>query len=454
MSFMDETVVGVALPTVRDDLGLSVALSHWVPNAYILAFASLAAAGGRLGDLFGARRMFLLGTVGFAVASLLCGLADSGGMLVAARAAQGAAAAAMLPQTMALLANAFPPQRLGKAIGTYVGAASVALAAGPLLGGLVTQSLGWRAIFFLNLIPASAVLLIASLAIERRPRTTGRSGAVSARARFDGWGLVLSVTGLGLLVTGIMESAGQSLPALWDLALLAAGLLVLAAFVRVEKRRARPLVDVGLLADHRFLGSAVMVLCAQFSFLAAVIYGAVYVQDSLGLKPAMAGLALLPAMLPTVILAPFTGALAVRFGGRWLTVVGAVGAALGFAFMGAAVGAHTYWPFGAALLLWGVSIPLIYNPAMSVAMDAPPADRRGGASGLLEMCLQVGGTLGTAVVGAILVHVYAGSAPLPGSAFAPGFYLTAGVLTVAALIQAFLLLSGHLKRAGSCRGAV
>lgn len=439
MTFADETVVGVALPTIRDDLGISVSLSHWVPNAYILAFAALAAAGGRFGDLFGTRRMFLLGTLGFAVASLLCGLADSGGALVVARAAQGAAAAAMLPQTMAIITDSFPPDRLGRAIGTYVGTASVALAAGPLLGGVLTASLGWRSVFFLNLLPAAAVLLIARAVVT--PRKGGRSSG------FDGWGLVTSVASLGLMVTAVMESGQWPAPTV--LVLLAAGLALLFVFVLTETRRAEPLVDVGMLAGRRFLGSAVMVFCAQFSFLAAVVYGAVYVQDALGLGPAAAGLAMLPAMVPTVVLAPATGALSRRFGARTLTVAGATGGALGFALMGIAVETGGYWPFGAALLVWGVSIPLVYNPAMSVAMSAPPPDRRGGASGLLEMCLQTGGTLGTAAVGATLLHTHTGPAPLPGSAFATGFFLTSGVLATAALTQGLLLASERRTRDGA-----
>ncbi|MEU9015741.1 MFS transporter [Streptomyces sp. NPDC048479] len=435
MTFVDETVVGVALPTIRDDLQISVSLSHWVPNAYILAFASLAAAGGRFGDLFGTRRMFMLGTVGFAAASLLCGVAVSGGVLVAARAAQGAAAAAMLPQTMAIITNTFPPHRLGKAIGMYVGAASVALAAGPLLGGLLTQTLGWRSVFLLNLLPAAAILFIAHAAIERHP--------AAASHGFDGWGLVTSVTGLGLVVTALMQAGDQGWPTAALLTLLGVGLVLLCAFVRIETRRREPLVDVSLLADRRFLGSAVMVLCAQFSFLAAVVYGAVYVQDSLGLSPAAAGLAMLPAMAPTLALAPATGALARRFGARALTVAGASGGALGFALMGAAVGSGSYWPFGAALLVWGASIPIVYNPAMSVAMAAASTSRRGGASGLLETCLQVGGTLGTALVGATLLRAQSGPAPLHGRAFAPGFYLTAGVLAAAALTQTLLTARGR-----------
>ncbi|MFE7777064.1 MFS transporter [Streptomyces sp. NPDC057445] len=442
MTFADETVVGVALPTIRDDLGMSIALSHWVPNAYILAFAALAAAGGRFGDLFGARRMFMLGTVCFAVTSLLCGLSGNGGALVAARAVQGAAAAAMVPQTMALITDAFPPDRLGRAIGTYVGGASVALAAAPLVGGLLTESLGWRSVFFVNLLPAAAVLLIMCVRVGRQPVRTVPGG-------FDSWGLVTSVAGLGMVVTALMQSGGQGLPVGAFFALLGGGLALLGAFVRIETRRRVPLVDVGLLADRRFLGSAVMVFCAQFSFMTAVIYGAVYVQDALGLSPSAAGLAMLPAMVPTVILAPMTGTLARRFGPRKLTVAGAAGGALGFALMGAAADSHSYWPFGAALLIWGASIPFVYNPAMSVAMAAPAPNRRGGASGLLEMCLQVGGTLGTALVGAALLHAHSGAAPLPGGAFTSGFYLTAGVLAAAALTQTMLIPSR--REAGDTR---
>ncbi|MEV6318262.1 MFS transporter [Streptomyces sp. NPDC051776] len=436
MTFLDETVVGVALPAIRNDLGMSVALSHWVPNAYILAFASFAAAGGRFGDLFGTRRMFVLGTLGFAVASVVCGLAGSGGALVAARAFQGAAAAAMLPQTMAIITDTFPPERLGKAIGTYVGAASAALAAGPLLGGVLTEYAGWRSVFLLNLLPAVVILVLARTAVGRRPPR-----AVSGS--FDGAGLVTSVIGLGAVVTALMQSGGQGWPAVVVVALLGGGLATLCVFVRIETRRRTPLVDVGLLAERRFLGSAVMVLCAQFSFLSAVVYGAVYVQDALRLSPMSAGLAMLPAMAPTVALAPATGALARRFGARALTVTGAAGGALGFALMGVAVGGNSYWPFGGALLLWGVSVPLIFNPAMSVAMSAPPPDRRAGASGLLETSLQVGGTFGMAVVGATLLHAHPGSAPLPGDAFAPGFRLTAGVLAAAALTQTYLIASAR-----------
>ncbi|WP_181160386.1 MFS transporter [Streptomyces solincola] len=441
MTFADETLVGVALPTMRDDLGISGSLSHWVPNAYLLTFAVLAAAGGRFGDLVGTRRMFLLGTLGFAVASLLCGLATSGGALVVARAAQGAAAAAMLPQAMAIITNSFPPDRLGRAIGTYVGAASVALAVGPLLGGVLTESLGWRSVFFLNLAPAAAVLLIARVVV------TPRTGAGHGARGFDGWGLVTSVAGLGLLVTAVMQSTEWHPTTV--LALLAAGVLLLCGFARTETRRAEPLVDVRLLAGRRFLGSAVMVFCAQFSFLAAVLYGAMYVQDALRLGPAAAGLAMLPAMVPTLLLAPATGALSRRLGARPLTIVGAMGAALGFSLMAVATEAEVYWPFGAALLVWGISIPLVYNPALSVAMSAPPTARRGGTSGLLEMCLQIGGTLGTAVVGATLLRTHSGPNPLPGSTFAQGFFVTSGVLAAAALTQGLLMASDTWASGGA-----
>lgn len=432
MVFVDETAVGVALPSVRADLGMSVTLSHWVPNAYVLVFAGLAAAGGRVGDLLGHRRLFLAGVVWFGVASAACAAAPSAGLLVTARALQGVGAAAMMPQTMALLSRAFPGDALGRAMGVYISVASGFLIAGPLLGGLLTELAGWRAVFWVNPVLAAAVLVVARFAVPRA--AIGIAGQ-----RFDLRGAALLAVGLGALVAGIMEAGAHGLAAPPVVALLAGGLAGLAAFAAVEGRVPEPALDLSLMGRARFASPVLLLLAVQFTYIAVVVYGAVYLQDALGLGPLPAGLAMLPALVPTLVLGPLSGPAALHVGARRLLTMAGAGTTLGLGAIAAAVAAGGVGWFALALLIWGTAIPFVYGPANTLALGAAPSEQRGSAAGVLETAPQIGATLGLAVVGAIVVGSHGDVGPVGDEAFEAGFLVAAGVMTAATLSGAMTL---------------
>ena len=242
MIMLDQTVVTVALPAMSDDLGLHPAGQQWVVNAYVLALTALVAFGGKLGDRVGGVRTFRIGVAGFFVASALCGLAPAGGLgeawIIAARALQGAAAALMVPTSGAIVISAFPVQERGRAMAAYAGISQIFLAIGPLIGGALTESVSWRAVFLLNVPVGIAALVLVAIA---KPAQATRPGRIRAGA------LALLVGGLGATVLAVQEAAGWGWDSPLTLILLGAGVAATAAFVVTQARVADPLVDVGLL---------------------------------------------------------------------------------------------------------------------------------------------------------------------------------------------------------------
>jgi MFS family permease len=236
MIFIDQTIVSVALPTIQRDVNTSSVEAQWIINAYLLALAALVAAGGRAGDIFGRRRTWIIGTVLFAGFSALCGAADSEGWLIASRVGQGVGGALMMPATMALVVTAFPPEDRGKAIGILVGVASVFLSVGPLLGGIFTEGVSWRWVFFVNLPVAALTLLLA-----RRSTPESRDERVSS---LDPVGFVTVAVGLTALVLALMEGHQWGCGSPATLALLVGSAVLLAAFTAFELRHGQPLVDL------------------------------------------------------------------------------------------------------------------------------------------------------------------------------------------------------------------
>src|SRR4051794_16423626 len=394
MIMLDNTVVNVALPSIQKDLGASISGLEWTINGYTLSFAVLLATGGRLGDIFGRRRMFVFGVVIFALSSATAGFAMSSTDLVASRVVQGVGAALMMPATLSIVTDAFPPQERGKAMGTWAGVSALALAVGPVLGGFLTESVSWRAIFYLNIPVAIGAVAASLFAVrESRDNTVGRE--------VDYAGVAVLTGALTALILALVEGNSWGWGSTEIVALLVGAGVGFVAFVAVELRVEVPMVEFRFFADRNFLGAVVVALIVSFSMLGVFFFLALYMQDILGYSPLEAGVRFLPSTLMIVGVAPVAGRLADRFGPRWLIAAGlGIVACSLYSFSGIAVNS-SYLDLLPGFMLLGIGIALTMSPMTSAAMNAVPVQKAGVASGVLSMFRMVGGSLGVAVTGAI-----------------------------------------------------
>ena len=315
MIMLDNTVVNVALPSIQRDLNADLSSLEWTINAYTLSFAVLLVTGGRLGDIFGRRRMFLAGVVIFAASSAAIGLSPTDSWLVAGRAVQGVGAALMMPATLSIITNAFPAHERGKAIGTWAGVSALALAIGPVLGGFLTESVSWRAIFFLNLpVAVGAVAVTLFAARESRDETVEK--------RVDIPGIVAITAGLTALVLALVEGNQWGWGSTRILGLLALAVVALTAFVVIEMRTRVPMVDFAFFRSRTFLGANVVAFVVSFAMLAMFFFLALYMQNILGYSPLQAGVRFLPSTIVIMFIAPVAGRLTDRIGPRPLIVSG------------------------------------------------------------------------------------------------------------------------------------
>ena len=398
MVMLDNTAVNVALPSIQEDFGASLSALEWTVNAYTLTFAVLLVTGGRLGDIFGRRRMFLFGVVVFSLASATIGFAPSEGWLVASRAIQGIGAAFMMPGTLSIISNAFPPEERGKAIGTWAGVSAIALAAGPLLGGWLTEDVSWRAIFFLNLpVAVGAVAVTLFAAHESRDETVGR--------KLDIPGIAAMTVALTALVFALVEGNawGWGSPAI--IGLLALSVAASAAFVAIEKRAAAPVVDFEALRSKQFLGANVVAFMVSFGMLAMFFFLALYMQNILGYSPLEAGVRFLPSTVVIIFAGPIAGRLADRFGPRALMTAGMLIVAVSLLWQSRIQVDTSYAYLAPAFVLMGLGMGLVMSPMSMAAMNAVDRTKAGVASGTLSMFRMVGGTFGVAALGALVASV-------------------------------------------------
>jgi EmrB/QacA subfamily drug resistance transporter len=398
MIMLDNTVVNVALPSIQDDLGASLSGLEWTVNAYTLTFAVLLVTGGRLGDIFGRRRMFLFGVVVFAFSSAGIGLAPSQGWLVAGRALQGIGGAFMMPGTLSIITNAFPPEERGKAIGTWAGVSALALAIGPVVGGALTEYVSWRAIFFLNLpVAVGAVAVTLFAAHESRDETVERSVDIPGIA-------ALSV-GLTALVLALVEGNQWGWGSPGILALLAAAAVGIAAFALLEPRVRAPMVDFSFFRSRTFLGANVVAFVVTFAMLAMFFFTALYMQNILGYSAIEAGVRFLPATLLIIVTAPLAGRLSDRVGPRPLIATGLTLTAFALYLQTHISVDSGYGVLLPAFMIMGVGMGLTMSPMSTAAMNAVSTHKAGVASGILSMSRMVGGTFGVAALGALFQHL-------------------------------------------------
>jgi EmrB/QacA subfamily drug resistance transporter len=398
MLMLDNTVVNVALPSIQRDLHASLASLEWTVNAYTLTLAVLLVTGGRLGDIFGRRRMFLFGVVVFGLSSLTIGFSPDDTVLVAFRAVQGIGAAFMMPATLSIITQAFPPEQRGTAIGTWAGVSALALAIGPVVGGFLTQDVSWRAIFFIN--PPIAVIAVAMTLFatrESRDETVGRT--------IDFAGIGTLTLGLTALVLALVEANTWHWGSAAVISLLALAAIALPAFVIVERRVKAPMVDFTFFRTRTYVGANVVAFLISFAMFAQFFFLTLYLQNVLHYSPLETGVRFLPSTVLIIITAPLAGRLADRVGSRPLMTIGLLIVAISLVIESRLTVHSGYGLLLPGFVLMGLGMGLVMSPMSTAAMNAVDRSKAGAASGVLSMTRMVGSTFGVAVMGALVATI-------------------------------------------------
>jgi EmrB/QacA subfamily drug resistance transporter len=403
MIMLDNTVVNVALPSIQRSLHLKISELEWVVAGYALTFGALMLTGGKLADLFGRRRMFVVGLVVFTASSLACGLAGSASVLIAARVVQGLGAALMNPSTLSIITVTFPPRQRGTAIGIWAGVSALALAIGPLVGGLLTERISWGWIFFIN-VPIGVIGIAAAYAFIEESRDMSRE------QRPDVPGLVTSALGLFSLTYALIEANNYGWTSGRILVAFAIAAVSLAAFVLLELHQRLPMLDLSLFRNSVFAGANLVMLLVGLAMFGVFFYVSLYVQQVLGYSPIQAGASFLPWTVLIIILAPMAGRLADRVGPRGLVTFGMLLIASSL-YVFSRMGVHeSFWGLLPAMLLGGVGMSATMAPVTAAAMGSVRPDKAGVGSAVLNSMRQVGGSLGIAVMGAIVAASATGGA--------------------------------------------
>ncbi len=395
MIMLDNTVVNVALPSIQRGLHATTSSLEWTVNAYTLTFAVTLVTAGRLGDIFGRRRMFLFGVAVFGASSFLIGLAQSDVWLIAFRAVQGIGSGFMMPATLSIITNTFDAHERGRAIGTWAGVSAMALAIGPVVGGFLVQEVSWQSIFFLN-VPVAALAIVVTLLAARESRDE------TAVREVDVPGVVTLTVALAALVLGLVQSNEWGWGSARVLGLFALALLAIVAFVTIERSRRAPMVDFDFFRSRSFFGANVVAFIVSFAMLAMFFFLALYMQDILHYSPLQAGVRFLPSTAMIMVIAPIAGRLADRIGPRVLMTGGLIAVSLALFWM---TGITTHSSYGfliVSFLLMGLGMGCVMSPMSTAAMNAVDRTKAGVASGVLSMTRMVGGTFGVAVMGAII----------------------------------------------------
>ena len=395
MIMLDNTVVNVALPSIRSSLGMSIEGLEWVVAGYALTFAAFMLVGGKLADFLGRRLIFMVGLAVFTGASLACGLAPNGGFLIGARVVQGLGGALMNPATLSIITATFAPRERGRAIGIWAGVSAMALAIGPLVGGLLTEHVNWNWIFFIN-VPIGILGLFAT------PIFIAESRDESAQQRLDIPGLAASAIGLFSLTYGFIEASNYGWTSPRIIGAFAIAAVALVTFALLELHQRAPMLDLSLFRNRTFSGANAAMLFVGLAMFGTFFFVSLYMQNVLGYSPVEAGASFLPMTILIILIAPRAGALTDRVGSRWL-VGGGMTLLAGMLFYYTTLGAsESFWALLPGLLLGGVGMGMTMTPVTAAAMSAVPVDKAGVGSAVLNSARQVGGSLGIAVMGSIV----------------------------------------------------
>jgi EmrB/QacA subfamily drug resistance transporter len=445
MTYLDNNVTNVAIPTIQRSLHLSIAGLEWVVSSYVLVFAGLLLAGGRIADVYGRRRLFFAGTIVFTLSSLAAGLAGSGDVLIGARVVQGLGAAFLVPTTLAIIMATFREAReRTAAIGIWTAIGAMALAFGPLIGGFISQHLHWGWIFFINVPVGIIALAIAAVTMDESRDTT-------ARRTLDLPGMATSAVALLALTYALIEGHDKGWTSAIIIGAFAVAAIGAAAFVLAESRTKSPMVELTLFRSRAFSGGTATMMLWAFGIFGIYFFTSIYLQDILGFSPTKAGLAFVPMALCLAATASLSGPLYTKFGAHRMVAAGMAVMAVGLYLFSVLGAGATFTSLMPGFLLFGFGSGLMQVPLTNAVLQGQPPERSGVASALLNASREVAGLLGITVIGAVL-RARQGDAlrhgTAPAGAFLDGYH--AGLLVTVALVAAGAVISFlALRRAGT-----
>jgi EmrB/QacA subfamily drug resistance transporter len=399
MVMLDSTVVNLALPTIQHELSATMSELQWIVDAFVLALASLLLTGGTLGDLFGRRRAFIAGVALFTAGSIVCALAPSSGVLIAARVFQGVGGALMMPSTLSILTNTFTDAaERARAFGLWAGISGLALAIGPLVGGWLVDNLGWQSIFWIN-VPIGLIAI--GLALRFVPESSDKDGR-----SLDMAGQVTAVLGLAALTYGFIEANTYGWTSARIITCFAVAAVSLIAFILIEVHGKTPLLQLKFFRNRTFTGANLVGIIISFGFFGVIFFLSLFLQQVQGYSPTKAGVLQLPSTLGVMAAAIVSGRVVGRFGSRAPITLGLLMTGTGLLFMTGIQPDTSFSSFWYWLLLTGLGVGCIMAPMTSAIMGTVPPARAGMASATSNTLRQVGNVFGIAVLGNIVTHVF------------------------------------------------
>jgi EmrB/QacA subfamily drug resistance transporter len=436
MIMLDNTVVNVALPSIATSFHVRLSELEWVVVGYALSFATFMLTGGKLADRYGRRRLFIIGLVIFTGASLACGLATDVNFLIGARVVQGVGAAIMNPATLSIITATFPPRQRGMAIGIWAGVSAMALAIGPLVGGVLTQYEHWSWIFFIN-VPVGLLGIVVTRWAVDETRDTSRE------QRLDAPGLLTSGIGLFSLTYALIEANTYGWTSTRIVALLGLAVVMLVVFVLLEYRQRLPMLDLSLFRSATYTGANVAMLLVTLAMFGIFFFNSIFFQHILRYSPTQTGAIFLPMTVLIILVAPQAGRLTDRIGARWLVGTGMTLLSVSLILFAQLDQSSNFWNILPALLVGGFGMAITMTPTTAAAMGSVPVDKAGVGSAVLNAFRQVGGSLGIAVMGAVVASQISVAPANPAYAqqFVDGYHLGLYVASAIALSGAMVAVA-------------